>query len=101
MKVVALRDAKESLSRYVEKAQKERILITRHGKPAALMIGVAGEALEDLITVADPRFWSMIEARRREPSMRIEELEARLEKVRPGRPRKKATRRRRDSRRPR
>jgi antitoxin YefM len=89
MKVVALRAAKESLSEYVARAQKERILITRHGKPAALMIGVEGHDVEDLITAADPEFWRMIEARRREPAISLEELRAGLERTRPGRPRRK------------
>jgi len=94
MKVVALREAKESLSRCVTRAQRERVLITRHGRPAALVIGVEGESLEDLLTAADPRFWQMIEARRREPSISLETLEKRLEGTRPGRPRSTASRRR-------
>jgi prevent-host-death family protein len=64
MKVVALREAKATLSSCVEAAQQDRILITRHGKPAALVIGVEGESLEDLLTVANPRFWELIESRR-------------------------------------
>jgi prevent-host-death family protein len=64
MKVVALREAKATLSSCVEAAQRDRILITRHGKPAALVIGVEGENLEDLLTVANPRFWELIESRR-------------------------------------
>ncbi|MGH8672800.1 MAG: type II toxin-antitoxin system Phd/YefM family antitoxin [Burkholderiales bacterium] len=65
MKVVPIREAKASLSSYVDKAQTERVLITRHGRPAALVIGVQGEELEDLLTMGNPRFWEMIEARRR------------------------------------
>src|SRR5437762_11376122 len=64
MKVVALGQAKNELSSYVEEAQSDRVLITRHGKPAVLMIGVEGEELEDLMTRANPRFWEMIEERR-------------------------------------
>jgi prevent-host-death family protein len=64
MKVVALREAKATLSSCVEAAQRDRILITRHGKPAALVIGVEGENLEDLLTVGNPRFWELIESRR-------------------------------------
>jgi prevent-host-death family protein len=64
MKVVALREAKASLSGYIEKAQKDRVLITKHGKPAALVIGVEGEEMEDLLTMGNPRFWEMVEARR-------------------------------------
>jgi len=64
MKVVPLGKAKDGLSAYVEAAQRDRVLVTRHGKPAALIIGVEGEDMEDLMTRSDPRFWSMIEARR-------------------------------------
>ncbi len=65
MKVVAVREAKASLSEYIDKAQRDRVLITKHGKPAALVIGVEGEDLEDLLTMGNPRFWEMIEDRRR------------------------------------
>lgn len=65
MKVVALAKAKNELSAYVEEAQRGRVLLTRHGKPAALIIGVEGEEFEDLMTRSDPEFWQMIEARRR------------------------------------
>jgi prevent-host-death family protein len=65
MKVVALAEAKNSLSAYVDDAQNDRVLVTRHGKPAALIIGVEGEDFEDLMTRSDPKFWQMIEARRK------------------------------------
>ena len=64
MKIVPLREAKASLSSYVEQAQRDRVLITKHGRPAALVIGVQGEELEDLLTMGNPRFWEMIEVRR-------------------------------------
>ncbi len=65
MKVVALGTAKNGLSSYVDAAQFDRVLITRHGKPVALMIGVEGEEFEDLMTRSDPEFWRMIETRRK------------------------------------
>ncbi len=40
---VPLAEAKDSLSDYVKKAAKEQVLITRHGKPAALLVGFADE----------------------------------------------------------
>ncbi len=66
MKIVAVREAKASLSEYIEKSQRDRVLITKHGRPAALVIGVEGEDLEDLLTMSNPRFWEMIEDRRRQ-----------------------------------
>jgi len=65
MKVVALGQAKNELSATVNQAQRQRVLVTRHGKPAALIIGVEGEDFEDLMTRSDPAFWQMIEKRRK------------------------------------
>lgn len=65
MKVVALGQAKNELSAYVDQAQHDRVLVTRHGKPAAIIIGVEGEEFEDLMTRSDPEFWQMIETRRK------------------------------------
>lgn len=65
MKVVALGKAKNALSAFIEEAQNDRILITRHGRPVALIVGVEGEEFEDLMTRSDPEFWRMIESRRK------------------------------------
>jgi prevent-host-death family protein len=40
---VPLADVKDDLSQYVKKAAKGEVLITRHGKPAAILIGFADE----------------------------------------------------------
>lgn len=64
MKVVALGNARNELSAYVTEARRDRVLVTRHGKPAALIIGVEGEEFEDVMTRSDPGFWRMIETRR-------------------------------------
>jgi prevent-host-death family protein len=53
-KVVALGRAKNALSACIDEAQNGRILITRHGRPAALIVGVEGEEFEDLMTRSDP-----------------------------------------------
>jgi prevent-host-death family protein len=90
MKIVAVREAKASLSEYIAKAQRDRVLITRHGKPAALVIGVEGEDLEDLLTMANPRFWEMIEDRRlKNVSATLAEVRARYGVPRPPRRRQR------------
>jgi prevent-host-death family protein len=43
MKEVALSEVKDDLSRYLRLAQTEEIVITRHGKPAGLLVGFASE----------------------------------------------------------
>jgi prevent-host-death family protein len=43
MKTVSLTDVKDDLSRYLRLAAKEEIIITRHGKPAGVLVGFASE----------------------------------------------------------
>ena len=71
MKVVPMHEAKAKLSEYIAASQKDRVLITNHGRPAAIVIGVEGEELEDLMTRANPKFWEMIEGVRKQPTISL------------------------------
>lgn len=65
MKKVALSRVKDDLSRYLRIAEKEAVVITRHGKPAGLLVGFAGEEdWFDYLLEHDPRFLRRIEAAR-------------------------------------
>ena len=57
MKMVGIRAAREDLTGVVEQSQRERVILTRHGKPAALLIGIAGEDLEEILLRSDEAFW--------------------------------------------
>ena len=43
MKTVPLSEVKDDLSRYLRLAETEEIIITRHGKPAGVLIGFESE----------------------------------------------------------
>jgi len=43
MKKVALSEVKDDLSKYLREAEKEEVVITRHGKPAGVLIGFESE----------------------------------------------------------
>ena len=43
VKEVPLSEVKDDLSRYLREAESHEILITRHGKPAGVLIGFASE----------------------------------------------------------
>jgi prevent-host-death family protein len=65
MKKVALSEVKDDLSRYLHLAEREEVVITRHGKPAGLLIGFADEeAWFDYCLENDPRFLKRIAAAR-------------------------------------
>jgi prevent-host-death family protein len=65
VKLIGLKEAKTNLSAFVEESQHQRILITRRGRPAALVIGVEGKDLEEMLLAGDAEFWGMIQERRR------------------------------------
>jgi len=66
MKKVPLSEIKDQLSRYLHQAAKEEVLITRHGKPAGILVGFASEDdWFDYLLENDPRFLERIEAARK------------------------------------
>jgi prevent-host-death family protein len=61
MKKVALSEVKDDLSRYLHVAEKEDVVITRHGKPAGILIGFGSEDdWFDYRIENDPRFLSRV-----------------------------------------
>ena len=79
MKTIGIRELQKQLKDCVDTAQTEQIVITRHGKPAAVCIGVEGYDWEDVLWMTDTSFWQMIGARRQRAStISQEDLEAEL-----------------------
>jgi prevent-host-death family protein len=78
---VPLSEIKDDLSRFLRKAEKQDIIITRHGKPAGVLIGFESEdewfeyRLEN-----DPRFLLRIERARKSlkagRGVRLEDLKS-------------------------
>ena len=65
MKTVALNEVKDDLSRYLRLAEKEEIIITRHGKPAGILTGFASEdEWVEYRLEHDPRFLQRIDRAR-------------------------------------
>ena len=65
VKEVPLSEIKDDLSRYFREAETQEIVITRHGKPAGILIGFESE--EDWFEYRlenDPRFLRRIEQAR-------------------------------------
>lgn len=66
MKKIALSEVKEDLARVLRLAEKEEVVITRHGKPAGVLIGFRSEDdWFDYRLESDPRFLARAESARR------------------------------------
>ena len=76
MKLVALQET--DLSTCVNDAQRERVVITRGGKPVALVVGVKGLDAEQLELGTNVEFWELVMERRRQRTITREQLEQRI-----------------------
>lgn len=66
MKRVALSAVKDDLSRYLRVAEGEEVVITRHGRPAGILIGFKSEEeWFEYRLQSDPRFLSRVAAARK------------------------------------
>jgi prevent-host-death family protein len=95
MKTISVHYAESHLKAVLNSAQKERIVVTRGGKPSVVILGVESYDEEDLQLAISPEFWQMIEKRRLEPSIPLSELKIRLRSKGNGRQGKKENRRQR------
>ena len=82
MRTVSARDLQKKVKECVDMSQRDRVVITRRGKPAAVMVGVEGKDWEDVLLQTSSTFWKLIEERRKEPTISLQELRARIKKRR-------------------
>jgi antitoxin (DNA-binding transcriptional repressor) of toxin-antitoxin stability system len=64
-----------NLDTCVHDAQRERVIITRDGKPIVLIIGIAGLDEEQLQLGSSDKFWRLIAERRAQKTVNRAQLE--------------------------
>lgn len=77
MKQIVLEKA--DLESCVSEAQQERIVITRSGKPVAIVVGVEGMDPEQLELGTSDKFWKLIARRRKQRVVTRARLEKKLD----------------------
>ena len=79
MSHVPEKELQQNLDSILTRAQSERIVISRRGKPCAVLVGIENYDAEDLETARSEDFWRMIRQRRASgESFPLAEIEARL-----------------------
>ncbi|MHB8483100.1 MAG: type II toxin-antitoxin system Phd/YefM family antitoxin [Nitrospiria bacterium] len=78
MKTISIRDLQKKLKESVDASQSDRLVITRRGKPAAVLVGIEGTDWETVVLEAKPQFWRLIEKRRKQPSISMAEMKKKL-----------------------
>ncbi|MFC1974868.1 hypothetical protein ACFLXQ_00550 [Chloroflexota bacterium] len=67
-----------TLDMCVDDAQHERLVITRNGKPVALIVGIEGLDEEQLALGSSDEFWKLITERREQYTISRDKLEQKL-----------------------
>lgn len=80
MKTVEAGQFAANLNQYLQDLRSETIVVTRDGKPCALVQGLDYDE-EQLGLVNSPEFWSMIEERRKRPTIPWKTVKARLKEL--------------------
>lgn len=78
MKEMTIDIPSSELKTLLKEAQSDRVLITVKGKPVAVLWGVQNRDAEDAYYETSPEFWKMIEERRKEPTVPLSRVKARL-----------------------
>ena len=66
MKIAPVADVKAQLSHYLDEAQESPVVVTRNGRPVAVITGVSDpDDLERLVLAHTPRFRRLVDAAER------------------------------------
>ena len=78
MKETTLEQFSKEPRAFVDAAQLEGILVTRDGKPVAMVVGLENKDEEDWRLQTSPDFWRMIRERRKRPTIPLADVEPTL-----------------------
>ncbi len=78
MKTISVRDLQKRVRESVDAAQADRVVITRSGKPAAVLVGVEGQVWEPVVLETNATFWRLIKKRRKQRTVSMAEMRKRL-----------------------
>ena len=63
MKIASVKEVKDNLSQFLKKAKQEDVVITKNGRPTAILHHLGKDELEDYLLEHDPKFKRKIEKR--------------------------------------
>ena len=78
LRFIGIDDFRETLRRRLNECQQADVVITRRGRPAAVLFGVEGMDWERFILRTDDSFWRMLQRRRRKKATPLSKARRRL-----------------------
>ena len=59
MKTISVQELQKHVKEVVASAQHDRVVVTRHGEQAAVLLGVEGKDWETVVLETGPAFWDL------------------------------------------
>lgn len=78
MTKATLKQFASDVEAYLAAAQTQKVIVTKNGKPIALIIGMEHKDAEDFGYMTSPEFWRMIDETRRLPTVPLDQVKAEL-----------------------
>lgn len=78
MKTLSVRELQQSVKDTVDASQKGHVMVTRHGKPVAVLVGVEGKDWETVYWETNRSLWKTIKKRRKDETITLTEMRRRL-----------------------
>jgi PHD/YefM family antitoxin component YafN of YafNO toxin-antitoxin module len=66
MKIASVKEVKDKLSQFLKTAEKEDVVITKNGRPSAVIHHLGEDEIEDYLLEHDPKFRAKIDKRWKE-----------------------------------
>jgi PHD/YefM family antitoxin component YafN of YafNO toxin-antitoxin module len=66
MKIASVKEVKDRLSQFLKTAEKEDVVITKNGRPSAVIHHLGDDEIEDYLLEHDPKFRAKIDKRWKE-----------------------------------
>src|SRR5262249_36729703 len=83
MKIAAMNEVRARFAEFLQASQEGHVIVTSHGKPVAMIVGVKGQALDSLILRRDAVGARILAERRKGPFVPFEQVESLLGLERP------------------
>jgi prevent-host-death family protein len=78
VKTISVRELQQKIRAVMETAQKDQVVITRNGRPVAVILGIEGADWETVAQETSKSFWKEIGKRRKQKTISLSEMRKRL-----------------------
>ena len=79
MKTISMRDLHRRIRSVMDTAQHDQVVITRNGRPIAVVVGIEGADWETMAVETSRSFWKEIARRRDQETISLAEIRTRME----------------------